>query len=91
MAQSTQYGRSEDGLDSSDLKDKAVHQLNNVADAVEDVASRVAEQGRAAGQQLRDVAGNVGGAVEKSLKDQPMATLAVVAAIGFVLGAVWKS
>jgi ElaB/YqjD/DUF883 family membrane-anchored ribosome-binding protein len=28
--------------------------------------------------------------VEKSLKDQPMATLAVAAVIGFALGALWK-
>jgi hypothetical protein len=28
--------------------------------------------------------------VEKSLKDQPMATLAGAAIIGFVLGALWK-
>ena len=37
------------------------------------------------------VAGNVKGAVDKSIKDQPMATLAVAAAAGFVLGALWKS
>jgi ElaB/YqjD/DUF883 family membrane-anchored ribosome-binding protein len=28
--------------------------------------------------------------VEKSLKEQPMGTLAAAAAIGFVLGALWK-
>ena len=37
------------------------------------------------------VAGNVKGAVDKSVKDQPMATLAVAAVLGFVLGALWKS
>ena len=31
------------------------------------------------------------GAVDKSIKDQPMATLAVAAAAGFVLGTLWKS
>ena len=31
------------------------------------------------------------GAVDKSIKDQPIATLAVVAVAGFVLGALWKS
>ena len=31
------------------------------------------------------------GAVDNSIKDQPMATLAVAWAIGFVLGALWKS
>ena len=38
-----------------------------------------------------EVAGNLKGAVAKSVKDQPMATLAVAAAVGFVLGALWKS
>ena len=38
-----------------------------------------------------EVAGNLKGAVDKSVKDQPMATLAVAAALGFVLGALWKS
>lgn len=73
------------------LADKATDQFNRAADAVEDVASRVASQGRAAGQQVNEVAGNIKGAVDKSVKDQPMATLAVAAALGFVLGALWKS
>jgi len=30
-------------------------------------------------------------AVDKSIKDQPMPTLAVAGATGFVLGALWKS
>ena len=102
MVQNTQSRGSENGMHASDLKDKAADQLNkftgqaqdqlnNVADAVEDVATRVAEQGRAAGEQLRQVAGNISGAVDKSVKEQPVATLAVVAALGFVLGAIWKS
>jgi ElaB/YqjD/DUF883 family membrane-anchored ribosome-binding protein len=97
MAQSTQY-RS----DMKDMKDKAAkevermadkasEQFRNVAGQVEDVAGRVAEQGRDAGERMQEVAGNLKGAVDKSVKDQPMATLAVAAAIGFVLGALWKS
>jgi ElaB/YqjD/DUF883 family membrane-anchored ribosome-binding protein len=46
--------------------------------------------------QLRDsdageVAGNLKSAVDKSVKDQPIVTLAMAAAVGFVLGALWKS
>jgi len=37
------------------------------------------------------VAGNLKGALDTSLKDQPMATLAFAAVVGFVLGAIWKS
>ena len=98
---STQYRKPENST-ASDLKDKATDQFERLADqasdqfsraadSVEKVASRVAEQGRAAGEQVQEVAGNLKGAVDKSVKDQPMATLAVVAALGFVLGALWKS
>ena len=38
-----------------------------------------------------EVAGNLKGAVDKSVKDQPMATLALAAAVSFVLGAIWKA
>ena len=40
---------------------------------------------------MQKVAGNFKSAVDKSVKDQPMATLAVAAAVGFVVGALWKS
>jgi ElaB/YqjD/DUF883 family membrane-anchored ribosome-binding protein len=73
------------------LADKATDQFSRAADSVENVASRVAEQGREAGERVQQVAGNLKGAVDKSVKDQPMATLAVAAMIGFVLGALWKS
>ena len=102
MAQNTQHGRRENaGGNTSDLKQRATEeldsltgraadQLGTVADAMEDVATRIADQGRAAGQQLREVAGNISGAVDKSIKEQPMATLAAVAVVGFMLGALWK-
>jgi ElaB/YqjD/DUF883 family membrane-anchored ribosome-binding protein len=51
----------------------------------------VADQGRQATEGMQDVAGNMKGALDKSIKDQPMATLAVAAAVGFVLGAIWKT
>ena len=100
MAQSTQHGGRE--RTAADLKekatdqfekmaDKATDQFNRVADQVEGVAGRFAEQGREAGEKVQEVAGNFKGAVDKSVKDQPMATLAMAAAVGFVLGALWKS
>lgn len=51
----------------------------------------MAEQGREVGDKVQEVAGNLKGAVDKSVKDQPMATLAIAAVLGFVLGAIWKS
>jgi ElaB/YqjD/DUF883 family membrane-anchored ribosome-binding protein len=86
----------------SELKDKASDQVGNfvekatdmaqsAARQVEDFAGKAAEQGREAGERIQEVAGNVKGAVDKSIKDQPMVTLAVAAVVGFVLGALWKS
>jgi ElaB/YqjD/DUF883 family membrane-anchored ribosome-binding protein len=73
------------------IADKATDQFKNVADQAENVANRVAEQGREAAERVTEVAGNLKGAVDRSVKDQPMATLAMVAVVGFVLGALWKS
>src|SRR5262245_57447010 len=88
MAQST---RSDYSSTTQDIKDKATDQFERMADQAEGVANRVAEQGREAGERVQEVAGHFKGAVDKSVKDQPMATLAIAAAVGFVLGALWKS
>jgi ElaB/YqjD/DUF883 family membrane-anchored ribosome-binding protein len=92
MAQGTQYGGQSDLADrASDLKDKTTDQFKKVVDRVEGVASSAADQVREASDRAGEVAGNVKGAVDRSLKDQPMTTLAVAAVVGFVLGALWKS
>ena len=89
MAQST-YGRStSDPI--SDLKEKATDQFGRVAGQAEDMANRVAQQGHEAGERMQEVAGNFKGALDRSIKDQPMATLVGAAIVGFVLGALWKS
>ena len=74
-----------------DLRDKASDQFGKMADHVESAAKTIAEQGREVGKNVEQVAGNLKSAVDTSVKDQPMATLAVAAALGFVLGALWKS
>ena len=84
MAQSS-HGRSSDSV--TDLKQKASEQFGKA----EDMATRVADQGRQAGERMQEVAGNFKGAVDKSVKDQPMATLAATAIVGFVLGVLWKA
>jgi ElaB/YqjD/DUF883 family membrane-anchored ribosome-binding protein len=71
--------------------DKAADKAQGVARQVEEFAGKAVEQGREAGERVQEVAGNVKGAVDKSIKDQPMTTLAAAAAVGFVLGALWKS
>ena len=57
--------------------DSAAGQLQSVADQTT--------------KQLGAVGGNVQKAVDKSLADQPYITLAMVAVIGFAVGAIWKS
>jgi ElaB/YqjD/DUF883 family membrane-anchored ribosome-binding protein len=88
MAQSTYTGKPDQ---ISDLKDKATEQLGRVADRAESVANRVAGQGREASERMQQVGSNFKGALDKSVRDQPMATLATAAIVGFVLGALWKS
>ena len=75
----------------TDLKDKATDAFSSAADRAEKAATKVADQGREVGENFQEVAGNVKGAIDRSVKDQPMATLAMAAAVGFVLGAIWKS
>lgn len=74
-----------------ELRDKAAEQFEKVADNVEGAVKSVTERGREVGEDVQKVAGNLKTAVDTSVKDQPMATLAVVAALGLVLGAIWKS
>src|SRR2546423_13746133 len=84
MAQST-YGRS------SNLEDKATDQFDKAADQAERIANRVADQGREAGERMQEVAGNFKGALDRSVKDQPMATLAVAAVAGVGVGGPWEA
>ena len=87
MAQNARPGSRTD-----DLVDKGTEQLKKVADRVEGFASGAADQMRDVSDRTGEVAGNrCKKAVDKSVKDQPMATLAIAAAVGFVLGALWKS
>jgi ElaB/YqjD/DUF883 family membrane-anchored ribosome-binding protein len=67
-----------------DLKGKAKQTLDDASDRVREAASD-------AKQQVQDVAGNVRGAIDKSVKDQPLTTLIMAVAVGFVVGALWKS
>ena len=89
MAQSQYGGRSDLSDKATDLKDQAAGQIKKVAGQVEGYASDAMDKLRDTG--AGEVAGNLKGAVDKSVKDQPMATLGVAAALGFVLGALWKS
>lgn len=75
----------------SEYASKAGEKIDQAYETADATVRSVAEQGREAGERVQEVAGNMKTAVDKSIKDQPMATLAVVGALGFVLGALWKS
>ena len=75
----------------ADLAVKANAKIDQAKSAASDLASDAMKKGREAGQQIDAVAGNLKGAVDKSIAEQPMATLAVAALAGFVIGAIWKS
>jgi ElaB/YqjD/DUF883 family membrane-anchored ribosome-binding protein len=94
MAQSSGYSTRESGSRPStvdSLKDKAQEQVENVATQLEGAAKAIADQGREVGDNVQVVAGNMRSAVEKSVRDQPITTLALTAAVAFVVGALWKS
>jgi ElaB/YqjD/DUF883 family membrane-anchored ribosome-binding protein len=92
MAQSTQDGGRPDFSEKpSDLKEKATDQFKKVTDRAEGIATSATDQMREVGDRAGEIAGTLKSAVDKSVKDQPMATLAMAAAVGFVLGALWKS
>ncbi len=67
-----------------DARDTAKKNIDSAAAAVQDATNE-------AGKQLGAVGKNAQKAVDKSLADQPYATLFVAAAIGFVVGAIWKA
>ncbi len=75
----------------TDFASKAAGQVKAATERVEGIAGSAVMQGREAAERVEAVAGNLKGAIDKSVKDQPMATLALAAAFAFVLGAIWKS
>lgn len=72
---SSSYGSTAD-----DIKTKARQTLDSASEAAGDARAQVEE-----------IAGSVKGAIDKSVKEQPVTTLLVAAAVGFVIGALWKS
>jgi ElaB/YqjD/DUF883 family membrane-anchored ribosome-binding protein len=60
------------------------------AKGVGENAGKVTEQVREYGEKAQEAARQAKPYVEKSLREQPLVTLAGVAAIGFLLGTLWK-
>jgi ElaB/YqjD/DUF883 family membrane-anchored ribosome-binding protein len=73
-----------------EMADTATDKVKDVAQSAEEIAGKVAEQAREYGEKAQEAISNFKPYVEKSMKEQPMATLGVAAVIGFMLGALWK-
>jgi ElaB/YqjD/DUF883 family membrane-anchored ribosome-binding protein len=73
-----------------DMADRASDQLKDTAERAQEMAGKITEQAREYGEKAQEAAKEFKPFVEKSMKEQPMATLAGAAVIGFVLGALWK-
>ena len=83
------YSKSRNG--SADrMKDDTRAQLKSAADNAQDFAQQIGEQARQYGEKAQDIARNFKPFMEKSMKEQPMTTLAAAAAVAFVLGALWR-
>lgn len=65
--------------------------LQSATDQASELAERAMEQGREVSAIAQKAPGAMREAVDTSLKQQPMITLAVAGALGFLLGALWKS
>ena len=64
--------------------------LEAVQERARATAQQVQRAGRDAAEGMRHVAGNFSHAFEQSLRERPAATVGMVAALGFILGAIWK-
>ena len=73
-----------------EMAEVATDKVKNVTQSAEEIAGKIADQARKYGEKAQEAVKNFKPLVDKSMKDQPMATLGIAAVIGFVLGALWK-
>jgi ElaB/YqjD/DUF883 family membrane-anchored ribosome-binding protein len=73
-----------------DMADATGERMRETADSAQEIAGNIADQARHHAERAQEAAKRFRPFVEKSLREQPMTTLAVAGAIGLVLGALWK-
>jgi ElaB/YqjD/DUF883 family membrane-anchored ribosome-binding protein len=66
-----------------DVKDR----IRGIRSALDEVISEAGLRGR---DTLRGVGENLSSAVEESIKERPLTTLALALGLGFILGATWR-
>jgi uncharacterized protein YjbJ (UPF0337 family) len=72
-------------------KDKAKQEVESWLDSMGQSGESVMAQMTAAKDGAKQVADNFSTAMQKSVEKNPIATLGMVAAVAFVIGAIWKS
>jgi ElaB/YqjD/DUF883 family membrane-anchored ribosome-binding protein len=73
-----------------ELADTTTDKMKEVGRTAQETVGKIAGEAREYGAQAQEAAKQVRPFVERSLKEQPMATLAGAAFLGFVFGALWK-
>ena len=71
--------------------DKAKQEVESWLDSMGQSGETVMAQVAAARDGAKQVADNFSTAMQKSVEKNPIATLGMVAAVAFVIGAIWKS
>ena len=72
-------------------KDRAKQEVESWLESMGQSGESVMAQVSAAKDGAKQVADNFSTAMQKSMEKNPTATLAMVAAVAFVIGAIWKS
>lgn len=70
---------------------RAMDSLERTAANLQDTGERLASKGAELGDNMQKVAKNFSNAVDKSVAEQPLTTLGMAVAAGFILGAIWKA
>lgn len=97
----TRQRAEEQGLSGSSTKERLKDMADTAAEAVAGKAQEMANKVTDQTKEYLDLAQEYGGKaqegaqqlqsyVDRSLKEQPIATLATAVAVGFLLGALWK-
>ncbi|RUO99281.1 hypothetical protein [Hyphomicrobium sp.] len=70
---------------------RAVDSLERSAASAQEMGDRLISKSSELSDNVQKVAKNFSAALDKSVADQPLTTLGMAIAAGFVLGAIWKA
>lgn len=73
-----------------EMADTASDSLKDAGESAQEMAGKATEKASEYGEKALKAAQQVKPVLQKPLREQPLATLAGVAAVGFLLGALWR-